>query len=48
MHKRTVEKIRNLNSEKNKYYQKVKENNRVTSQLKILIKETCGERGSEW
>jgi chromosome segregation ATPase len=48
MHKRTVEKIRNLNSEKNKYYQKVKENNRVTSQLKILIKETCGERGREW
>ena len=48
MHKRTIEDIRKLNSEKNRYYQKIKENNRVTSQYKTLIKETCGEKGKQW
>jgi DNA repair ATPase RecN len=48
MHKRTIEEIKILNSEKNRYYQQVKENNRTTSQYKILIKETCGEKGRQW
>ncbi|MBL5982016.1 hypothetical protein X925_06210 [Petrotoga sp. 9T1HF07.CasAA.8.2] len=48
MHRKTVEEIRNLNSEKIKYCEKVKENNRITHEYKILIKETCGQRGREW